>query len=277
MKNTNIKDTADNVKNLNKSDNASLDTSNNLNDRNNQNVLETNKPKAMETDNPNMTHFRNTDLDNRDKDLLLSSEEEIARVNKYLKRLEELPPTPTHDPNLPVVNEAKEISGAESTLKNPNESTSLVEDVDNTMSDFMSHYFSSSDDDDNEDTMDKSSTRSTDTLDANKPITNNETLFDALVPILSKIVKEDKEEIYKVLKENGILEGVKILTSNEIDSPTSAKIPDELFEEDQRTKDKIIKDLLEEGLLTIEDLKKIKQLLELNQSTMEQAKRAYEF
>jgi hypothetical protein len=277
MKNTNIKDTADNVKNLNKSDNASLDTSNNLNDRNNQNVLETNKPKAMETDNPNMTHFRNTDLDNRDKDLLLSSEEEIARVNKYLKRLEELPPTPTHDLNLPVVNEAKEISGAESTLKNPNESTSLVEDVDNTMSDFMSHYFSSSDDDDNEDTMDKSSTRSTDTLDANKPITNNETLFDALVPILSKIVKEDKEEIYKVLKENGILEGVKILTSNEIDSPTSAKIPDELFEEDQRTKDKIIKDLLEEGLLTIEDLKKIKQLLELNQSTMEQAKRAYEF
>lgn len=39
----------------------------------------------------------------------------------------------------------------------------------------------------------------------------------------------------------------------------------------------MIKDLLEEGQLTNEDLKRIKKLLELNETTMEQAKRAYDF
>jgi hypothetical protein len=192
MKKPNIPDTAHKDNNHNTPNDVALDTSNNLNDTNNQNVMETNNRKAMETNNPNMTDMKNSDIDNKDKDLILRSEEETARVKEYLRRLEELPPVPTHDPNIPLVTEPKDSSGPGSA--NQNESTRLVEDVDNTMSDFMSHYFSSNDDDD--DTMAKSIIKTYDTSYTNIPNSNNDTLFDILVPLLSNIVKEDKEEIY---------------------------------------------------------------------------------
>jgi len=62
----------------------------------------------------------------------------------------------------------------------------------------MSHYFSSNDDDD--DNMAKSAIKTYDTSDTNMPNSNNATLFDILVPLLSNIVKEEKRRYIKYLK-----------------------------------------------------------------------------
>ena len=158
------------------------------------------------------------------KDTPLSSEEEAERVREYLRRLEELPPVPTHDPNLPIVTASKDNSDK----ANQTETTRLAEDVDSTMSDPLYIYYRSEDDDE---IMASSSRNTTATSDkeGDSPETDDDNLLDKLVPTLSKIVKEDNEEIYKILKEKGILKGIKSLSPKYADSNESSPIPDEVF------------------------------------------------
>lgn len=145
------------------------------------------------------------------------------------------------------------------------------------MSEYMSNNFTSDDDNDDNhrDTMDKTETNTYDTSDTNTLNSNDAKLFDSLVPSLSNILKKDKEEVYKVLKDNGLVEGVNLLASKATDGSFSTPLPDAVLEENTKVKDKILKDINEQ--LTYEEVQKVRELLNFNDITMAKAARVFEF